>query len=234
MNIVAIILARGGSKGLPNKNILDFCGKPLIAWTIENCINAGIESVWVSSDSDKILEISSKYGAKKIKRPENISGDFSSSESAWLHAIELIESKERKNIDWVLAPQVTSPIREAKDIKNGISIALEGTYDSIFSCSPVEDLFFWETNEKNVLESVNYDWKNRKRRQEIKKKYIENGSFYMFTSEVIKKSKNRFGDKIGKIEMDFWKMFEIDSKDDFKLCQAIMTEFIINKSTKNE
>ena len=50
MNIVAIILARGGSKGLPNKNILDFCGKPLIAWTIENCINAGIESVWVSSD----------------------------------------------------------------------------------------------------------------------------------------------------------------------------------------
>ena len=85
MNIVAIILARGGSKGLPNKNILDFCGKPLIAWTIENCINGGASSVWVSSDSEKILEISKKYGANIIERPNEISGDLASSESAWLH-----------------------------------------------------------------------------------------------------------------------------------------------------
>ena len=226
MNVVAIILARGGSKGLPNKNILDFCGKPLIAWTIENCINGGANSVWVSSDSEKILDISEKYGASKIKRPQNISGDFASSESAWLHAIEFIESYESDNIDWVLAPQVTSPLRESKDIQNGISIAMEGKYDSLFSSSPTEDLFFWEKNNEGLLQSINYDWKNRKRRQDIKKQYIENGSFYMFTPEVIKKSNNRFGDKIGIIEMDFWKMFEIDSKDDFKMCQAIMKEFL--------
>ncbi len=226
MNIVAIILARGGSKGLPNKNILNFCGKPLIAWTINNCLDAGIRSVWVSSDSDEILQIASEYGAKKIKRPDNISGDFASSESAWLHAINIIELKLDQEIDWVIAPQVTSPIRDAKDIMNGISIAKQGEFDSIFSCSPVEDLFFWESDKKGVLNSINYDWRNRKRRQDINNKYIENGSFYVFKSEIIKKYNNRFGDKIGKVDMDFWKMFEIDTKDDFKLCEAIMKEFI--------
>ena len=102
MNIVAIILARGGSKGLPNKNILNFCGKPLIAWTINNCLDAGISSVWVSSDSDEILQIASEYGAKKIKRPDNISGDFASSESAWLHAINIIELKLHHLFDQIL------------------------------------------------------------------------------------------------------------------------------------
>ena len=72
MNVVAIILARGGSKGVRKKNIIDFCGKPLIAWTIDNCIKGCANSVWVSSDSDEILEISAEYGANKIKRPENI------------------------------------------------------------------------------------------------------------------------------------------------------------------
>lgn len=227
MNIVAIILARSGSKGIPKKNITDFCGKPLISWTIKNCIDAGLESVWVSSDSDEILELSSRYGANKIKRPKNISGDLASSESAWIHALEEIEFKLKQKVDWIIAPQVTSPIREANDIKKCISIALEGEYDSIFSCSPVEDLFMWETNKSGLLESINYNWKNRKRRQDIKKKYIENGSFYMFTSELIKNSKNRIGGKIGKVEMDFWKMFEIDNKDDLKLCEAIMKKFII-------
>ena len=71
MNTVAIILARGGSKGIPKKNIIDFCGKPLIAWTIENCIRGGANSVWVSSDSDEILKISEQFGAKSIKHVLN-------------------------------------------------------------------------------------------------------------------------------------------------------------------
>ena len=63
VNIVAIIIARGGSKGIPNKNIMNFCGKPLIAWTIDACLKGGVTSVWVSSDSDEILEISKTFGA---------------------------------------------------------------------------------------------------------------------------------------------------------------------------
>ena len=146
MNTIAIILARGGSKGIPNKNIIDFCGKPLIAWTIENCLEGGANSVWVSSDSDKILSVASEFGANIIKRPDDISGDFATSESAWLHALNYVESTAKIQIDWILAPQVTSPLRESSDIKKAISLANENQHDSFFSCSIAEDLFFWQKN----------------------------------------------------------------------------------------
>ena len=227
MNTIAIILARGGSKGIPNKNIIDFCGKPLIAWTIENCLDGGANSVWVSSDSDEILSIASKFGANTIKRPNDISGDFATSESAWLHALNYVESLEKIQIDWILAPQVTSPLRESSDIKKAISLANENINDSFFSCSIAEDLFFWQKNEAGKLDSINYDWRNRKRRQDIPSQYIENGSFYLFKPEVLRSTNNRFGSKIGLVEMEFWKMFEIDSFDDLKMCSALMKEFII-------
>ena len=99
MKITSIILARGGSKGLPNKNILNFCGKPLITWTIKNCLDSGIKSVWVSSDSEEILEISRNSGAQVLKRPNSISNDNSTSEEAWLHAINHIESFQNSKID---------------------------------------------------------------------------------------------------------------------------------------
>ena len=227
MNTVSIILARGGSKGLPKKNIIDFCGKPLIAWTIENCLQGGANSAWVSSDSDEILEIAMKYGSKTIKRPDDISGDFATSEAAWIHAINHISKIEGEMIDWVLAPQVTSPLREAADVAEGIKLAHSGEFDSFFSCSVAEDLFFWQKNGAGILESVNYDWRNRKRRQDIPKQYIENGSFYLFKPEVLINGNNRFGDKIGIVKMDFWKMFEIDSLEDLKMCSALMKEFLI-------
>lgn len=227
MNTIAIILARGGSKGIPNKNIIDFCGKPLIAWTIENCLEGGANSVWVSSDSDEILSIASKFGANTMKRPDDISGDFATSESAWLHALNYVESLEKIQIDWILAPQVTSPLRESSDIKKAISLADENINDSFFSCSIAEDLFFWQKNEAGKLDSINYDWRDRKRRQDIPSQYIENGSFYLFKPEVLRSTNNRFGSKIGLVEMEFWKMFEIDSFDDLKMCSALMKEFII-------
>jgi CMP-N,N'-diacetyllegionaminic acid synthase len=226
MNVAAIILARGGSKGIPQKNIIDFCGKPLMAWTIENCIHGGATSVWVSSDSDEILEVGEKFGGRSIKRPDSISDDFATSESAWLHAIDIIEDQTSETIDWVLAPQVTSPLRESKDIKLGLEKAATDQYDSFFSCSMAEDLFFWE-KKNGELDSVNYDWRNRKRRQDIPEQYIENGSFYIFKPDVLKNQNNRFGSRIGVVEMEFWKMFEIDSPDDLRMCSALMKEFII-------
>jgi CMP-N,N'-diacetyllegionaminic acid synthase len=227
LKIVSIILARGGSKGLPNKNILNFCGKPLISWTIQNSFDSGINSVWVSSDSDEILDISKKFGAKTIKRPDILSNDNSSSEEAWKHAVNYITKTLNQKIDWVFAPQVTSPLREPIDIRNAIDIIKKNNYDSLFSCSVVEDLFFWEKDNDNNLKSINYDWKNRKRRQDILDKFIENGSFYFFKPEVLLKNNNRFGNNIGIVEMEFWKMFEIDSEQDFRMCSALMNEFIL-------
>jgi len=224
-DIVAIIPARGGSKGIPNKNIINFCGKPLIAWTIEQCIKAkDVNDVWVSSDDDDILDIAKQYGAKTIKRPCDISGDTATSESAWLHAIDFLQQKNI-SLDVILAPQVTSPLRETIDINNAISKFVEGGYDSMFSSSTIDDLFFWEESDTGI-NSVNYDYKNRKRRQDIKEQIIENGSFYLFKPEIIKKYNNRFGGKIGHSKMEFWKMFEIDNLDDLKMCQLLMKGFL--------
>lgn len=228
-NIVAIILARGGSKGIPHKNIVEFCGKPLIAWTIEQLRKVeNINSLWVSSDSEKILEISESYGALTIERPSQISGDEATSEAAWLHALDVIERKIGK-VDIVVAPQVTSPLREPEDIKRGLEEFITHGYDSLFSCSVAEDLLFWQKSEDGSLRSVNYDYQRRGRRQDRPKQYIENGSFYIFKPEVLRTCQNRLGGKIGMVEMAFWKMFEIDSPEDLRLCEALMKEFLLKR-----
>ena len=228
-NVVAIILARGGSKGIPGKNIIDFCGKPLIVWTIEQLQRTkGINSIWVSSDNEEILTIGQACGTEIIHRPDEISGDSATSESGWRHAIEIIEDKVGR-IDIVLAPQVTSPLREPSDIERGLSDFHEQKCDSMFSCSVAEDLFFWEKKSDGMLISVNYDYRNRSRRQDIPKQYIENGSFYLFNKAVLKQCNNRLGGKIGMTQMEFWKMFEIDSMEDLKMCEALMKAFSLNK-----
>jgi N-acylneuraminate cytidylyltransferase len=227
MNNVAIILARGGSKGIPDKNIKDFCGKPLIVWTIENCLAAkSINSTWVSSDSEKILDISKKSGARVIQRPISLSDDNSSSESAWLHAISEIE-KMGEDITAVIAPQVTSPLREPCDIDCGIDIFYRDKLDSLFSCSLAEDICLWQYTDAGELISINYNWKNRKRRQEHSRQLIENGSFYIFKPDIIRNFNNRLGGQMGTVEMDFWKMFEVDSIESFRICEALMKEFIL-------
>lgn len=226
-NVAAIILARGGSKGIPRKNLIDFCGKPLIVWTIEQLQQAkGIGSIWVSSDSEEILSISQSCEVETIHRPADISGDDATSESAWLHALQIIENKEG-NADIVLAPQVTSPLREARDIERGLRDFQEQKCDSMFSCSVAKDLFFWKKMPDGKLRSANYDYRNRKRRQDISKQYIENGSFYLFKPDVLRQYNNRLGGKIGLTQMELWKMFEIDSVEDIKMCEALMKAFLL-------
>ena len=226
MTIQCIIPARGGSKGIFKKNVIDFCGKPLLAWTIDQCLSAEkVSDVWVSSEDDEILYVAESYGAKIIKRPDEISVDTATSESAWLHAIDYLQSNGVV-VDIVLGPQLTSPLREVSDIDNAIAKFTEGNYDSMFSASMADDFFFWEESSKGIF-SINYDYKNRKRRQEIKEQIIENGSFYLFKKEVIQNNDNRMGGKIGYSKMDFWKMFEIDSLSDLRMCSALMKEFLI-------
>jgi CMP-N,N'-diacetyllegionaminic acid synthase len=228
VNIHCIIAARGGSKGILNKNITNFCGKPLLAWTILQALDAKeVTDVWVSSDSDEILEIAKHYGANTIIRPEKISGDTATSESVWLHAIDYLYS-QGVSVDIILAPQVTSPLRKVSDIDNAITKFIKGNYDSIFAASIAEDLFFWEESSEGI-KSINYDYRKRKRRQDFKEQIIENGSFYLFKPAIIKKELNRLGGKIGYVKMDFWKMFEIDNMNDLRMCSALMKEFLIKE-----
>jgi N-acylneuraminate cytidylyltransferase len=227
MNIVAIILARGGSKGIPKKNIINFCGKPLINWSINQAKNSKyISSVWVSSDSDEILKIVKKENVGIVKRPKKISTDKSSSEIGWIHAINEIEKNQK--IDIVVGLQATSPIRESKDLDKAIRKFKKNNADTMFSCSKLDDFFTWE-KKKSKYSSLNYDYKNRKRRQDVKKQYLENGSFYIFKPEIIKKIKNRLGGKIEIIEQEFWKSFEIDFIENLKFSEIIMKNYLLKK-----
>ncbi len=219
---VAVIPARGGSKGLPRKNLLDLCGRPLLAWSIAQARAAdGIDSVWVSSDDPEILAVAETWGGHPIPRPQNISGDTASSESAWLHALDAIESAGVA-VRTVVAMQATSPLREAADLDAALARFAEGNYDSLLSVTEVEDFFTWKQNPDGTAASVNYDHRNRRRRQAIEKGYLENGSFYVFTPQLLRRENNRLGGRIGMHLMARHKMFQIDNAEDLTLCAAIM------------
>src|ERR1700743_422854 len=118
---LAVIAARGGSKGIPQKNLIDLCGKPLVAWTVLQAAAArGVDMVAVSSDSDAILAAAEAAGAVGGRRPEEISGDLASSESAWLHALDQIDGTLGP-FTRIVALQATSPIREVSDIDNALA-----------------------------------------------------------------------------------------------------------------
>lgn len=222
---VAIIPARGGSKGIPRKNLIDLCGKPLLAWSILQARAAKrIDSVWVTSDDDEILEVARLFGARAIRRPQEISGDTASSESAWRHALNYIEAAGH-DVGLIVGMQATSPLREAMDLDEGIAALLDGKLDSLLSVTEVEDFFTWRLDEAGMAQSVNYDHKNRKRRQLIEKRYLENGSFYVFKKEVLQSENNRLGGRIGFHVMERHKMFQIDNPQDVGLCAAIMIGF---------
>jgi CMP-N,N'-diacetyllegionaminic acid synthase len=227
---VAIIPARGGSKGIPRKNLVDVCGKPLIAWSILQARNARhIDSVWVTSDDVEILAVAESFGASPIRRPEDISCDQASSESAWLHALDAIEA-QGVAVGLVVAMQATSPIREASDLDGGLQTLQEQGYDSLLSVAEVEDFFTWRIGSDCGAEPVNYDYRNRKRRQQIDKRYLENGSFYVFRPQQLRRDNNRLGGRIGLFVMGRHKMFQIDNPEDIELCAAVMRGYGLDRS----
>jgi len=226
--IVAIIPARGGSKGIPGKNIKSICGKPLLAWSIKHAQQSKyVDSVWVTSDDDKILAIAKELGAGVIKRPACLSGDKASSESAWMHALECIEELGNK-VRFIIGIQATSPIRDDDDLDRAIVKMFEEELDSLLSVTEVEDYFNWRIGE-NGPESMNYDYRDRKPRQGIETRYLENGSFYIFKPDLLKKTKNRLGGKIGMFIMERHKMFQIDNSEDIKLVEAILRGYGYDK-----
>lgn len=221
---LAVIAARGGSKGIPHKNLLDLCGKPLIAWTVLQARAArGVDVVAVSSDSDNILAAAEAAGAIGVRRPEDISGDLASSESAWLHALDAVDARMGR-FERVVALQATSPIREPGDIEQALETFDREHLDSLLSVCEVEDYFNWRIG-ANGPEPINYDFRNRRMRQQIETRYLENGSFYVLIPSLLREQSNRLGGKIGFHVMERHKMFQIDRPEDVKLCAAIMRSY---------
>ncbi len=225
--VVAIIPARGGSKGIPNKNIIQICGKPLIAWTIEQAqVSKYVDYTFVTTDSDQISNISLHYGAKIINRPTNISSDTSKTEEALVHAIRIMEEIHRIKPDIVVLLQPTSPLRKPGDIDNSLEQFLSYDSDSLFSVTKIADLTLWQKN-RNQWESVNFDYKNKLRRQDRPSQYIENGSIYITKPELLIQDSNVIGGEIGVYEQDFWQTWEIDTMDEVDL-----VEFYLNKNIR--
>jgi len=180
VTIISIIPARGGSKSIPGKNIYPVSGKPLIGWTIEQSVKCKlISKTFVTTDDDEIAEVSSRFGATIIKRPDSISGDLASSESALAHAIGVIRSEHNIDPDLVVFLQATSPLRKPDDINNCIQKMLDDNCDSLFSGCRLEDFLIWE-NDGKEWNSFNYNYKDRGLRQQRKPQYVENGFIYVF------------------------------------------------------
>jgi N-acylneuraminate cytidylyltransferase len=228
-NTIAIILARGGSKGIPGKNIKSFLGKPLLAWTvIQANISKNISKVYLSSDSDKILKIGEKYGAIAVKRPKNISGDKARSEEAVLHLLKNLDY----NPDGVVMLEPTAPLRDVQDIDNCINDFYLNKWDSGFSGAILEDFLIWKFNKKNKLLPINYNFKKKVPRQLRDPEVVENGSIYIFTSKSVKKNNNRFGGKIGFSVNQIWQSFEIDNIQDWKFVSLIFNTYLLKKYQK--
>ncbi|MCX5677966.1 MAG: acylneuraminate cytidylyltransferase family protein [Candidatus Omnitrophica bacterium] len=227
-HIICIVPARGGSKSIPKKNIVDFCGKPLIAWTIRQALESSlIDDVYVTTDDDTIAAVSEKYGAKVIRRPKRLSTDTASSEDALMHALSEIE-KRGAGIDLVVFLQATSPLRRAKDIDMAIAQFRATKADSMFSAAILEDYTIWKKIGPR-LKSVSFNYKERGRRQDREPLYLENGSIYLFKPEILKRCKNRLGGRMRMYIMDFWRSYEIDNAEDLKVCEYFMKNNILKK-----
>ena len=221
-DFVAIILARGGSKGIKLKNLILVNKKLLIYWTIKHCIESKkINSIWVSSDNTKILKVAKKYGAKVIVRPKSLSKDSSSSEAGWLHAARYIDLRGFK-IKNIVGLQATSPIRKEKDIDEAILKFKKNKYDSLLSVQESHDMW-WKKDKKKLV--ANYNYRLRPRRQDIKSQYNENGSLYIFNKKKFMKSKCRLFGKIGLYVMSKISSFQIDNHQDVRIVNSLRKYF---------
>lgn len=213
MKNVAVILARGGSKGIPNKNIIDLCGKPLIYYTIQASIMSDVDETWVSTDCDKIANISEDYGAKIMMRPEEFSTDISSSEDALIH---FCKNTQCRNIVFI---QPTSPLLESADINLGLQLMYQ--YDSVFSGFREHWIPRWRDT-GDALEEVGWSRDQRPRRQDRESLVVENGALYITSRQRILQDKIRYGGNIGYVEMPMSRSFQIDTYDDLFIIKSIM------------
>jgi N-acylneuraminate cytidylyltransferase len=221
MEVLGIIPARGGSERLPRKNLYSLAGKPLISHTIEHSLQSHVVTrTVVSTEDDEIRQVSQDCGAEVVVRPENLSTETASSESALLHVVHHLTKSEGYEPDLIVFLQCTSPVRSIRDIDLAIQLLIESKADSLFSASLSKQLL-WKSHGDSI-EPLNYDFRNRRREQDMDPEWVENGSIYVFKPWVLLEQMNRLGGKIVVYPMDYWSSFQIDSLDDFEICDWIL------------
>lgn len=226
MKTIAFIPVRGGSKSIPLKNIKPFCGKPLVCWNIEALERCPlVDEIVVATDSDDIWNTVEKQKYQKTvlyRRSAENACDTASTESVML---EYIRYAQLADTDIFMLVQATSPLTETIHFTEALQMFHKGEYDSIITC--VRNYrFFW--NEDGT--SMNYDYRNRPRRQNFKGMLMENGAFYINAVANVKGNKNRLSGKIGIYEMPEYTATEIDEPDDWIVLEELMCRHVLAKN----
>lgn len=217
MQILAVIPARGASKGIPRKNIRLMNGKPLISYSINNAKKSRyITDVFVSTDSDEIAEVAEEYGANIIKRDESLSSDLVTLDPVIFHAKTCAEKISTKKYDVVVTLQPTSPLLRTETLDNAIEYFINGQFDTVISVINKPHLS-WGKKENKFVPL----YKERRNRQELPPQYFETGAFLIAKSEVIKNN-TRIGKNISVFEVDESESIDIDDKNDWLLTESLM------------
>jgi CMP-N,N'-diacetyllegionaminic acid synthase len=219
-SVLAIIPARGGSLGIPMKNLVPLASIPLVAYSIAQARGAArVDRVVVSTDSHEIAEVSEKWGAEVIDRPADISAPESTTESAMIHAINQVECDGYHPTHCVLL-QPTSPFRDPGAIDGALAALIDGGFDSLLSVE-TSHISLWTPGEETA--TAQYDFENRVMRQEvIDRQRRENGSIYAFTTELLKTTNNRLGGNIALHLSNEVESLEIDTLFDLWVCQQVV------------
>ena len=226
MNI-AFIPVRAGSKSIPLKNIKELNGNPIVYWVAKAACGADcIDKVVVATDSDKIKEVVKSFGFKKLEvydREAKNASDTASTESVML---EYIEKSKLSDDDNFFLIQATSPMLKSEHIDGMFKKFQNSNADSIFS-AVIEKQFHWRFTNKNtdLVEPVNYDYRNRPRRQEFEGLIAENGACYINSVKNILRDKCRLSGKITYYELPSYTAYEIDEEADWVIVEELMKKF---------
>ena len=232
-NIIAIIFARGGSKGLKNKNLKHFCGKPLIAWAIEQAYSVKyVNRVIVSTDSKRIAKIAKNYNAEvPFLRPKNLATDKSPELYSWQHALKFLKKSEGSLPEVMVSIPTTSPLREVVDIEKSIRLYLKSKVDAVITItkSKKNPNFNMVKLSSNGLVSL-YERDNLKvyNRQDVTSIFDVTTVSYVVRPKFILKTKHLFSGKIKAIEIPYERSVDIDNLIDFQIAEFLM----LNKKSK--
>ncbi|MGJ0308737.1 acylneuraminate cytidylyltransferase family protein [Aliarcobacter cryaerophilus] len=225
---LAIIPARGGSKGLPGKNIKSLCGKPLISWSIEAGINSKyIDEVMVTTDDENIAKISKEYGANvPFLRPSELSTDFSNTFDAVYHTIEHYKNYLKKEFDYIVLLEPTSPLREVDDIDKMIEkiITNEKEFDSISSIGEVNEhpSIMKKIVNENYIIQFSIELELTTRRQDNEKVYFPYGVGYIVKTKSLLEEKTFYTKRNTFYQIKRYQCYEIDDIYDFLAIENIM------------
>jgi len=239
--VLVIVPARGGSKGLPKKNILNLCGKPLIAWPIITARTSRyIDNVVVSTDDLQIAKEAEKYGASvPFIRPKELATDTATTFSVLEHAIEFLKN-EGDCYDYIVLREPTSPLTESEDIDKALEILVSKRKiaDSIVGVCKVEathPAFDVVINDNGTLKPFMYDDFSRPlRRQDISDLYFFEGSLYISDTEVLLREKTFYHDRTLPYIMPRYKSLEIDEQIDFIFVEAVLNNIEIIKRINDQ